>query len=309
MPPQDATMDADVLRKAMKGFGTDEAALIRLLAHYPAHAMTNLRETYHRRHSRDLINDIEKETSGHFEKALVAILRGPLQEDCWVARQALQGAGTNEQMLNDVVLARSNADLRAIKVEFQRLYHLDLEKKVRTDLSQKTQRLFDMVLAANRAEDAAPCIPQAIDTDVNELYKATEGKQGTDELMVCQILVNRSPGQLRAISQQYQQRYRKDLESVIRSEFSGHMQDSLLELVRAALDPAMRDAQRLEYCMNGAGTKDDLLVVRLVQMHWNPQHMQQVRAAYQHKYKRDLIQRLKGELSGSYESIMVAMAQ
>lgn len=87
------------------------------------------------------------------------------------------------------------------------------------------------------------------------------------------------------------------------------MQEALVQMVRAACDPAMRDAIRLEDCMAGPGTKDELLVSRLVSMHWDRNHMQQVKGAYRHRYNKDLIARIKGETSGNYERLLVAMCE
>ncbi len=77
-----------------------------------------------------------------------------------------------------------------------------------------------MVLAANRNEDAAPVIPQQIDQDVMELYKATEGKTGTDELLVCNILTQRNNAQIGAIAHTYKQKFTRDLETVIKKASS-----------------------------------------------------------------------------------------
>ena len=293
----------------MKGLGTDEAALIRVLAHFPAELIPHLKATFHRRHGRDLEHDVRKETSGHFEGALLAILRGPLGEDVHAAHAAVHGAGTNEKLLDDVLLARSNADLRAIKAEYARVHRRELERVVADDLSMKTQRLFAMVLAGTRMEDAAPVVPHDVERDVHELQRATEARMGADQLTVCHILSSRSPGYIRALAIAYQQRYHKPLDKVLLAEFAGHMEDALVDMLRAAEDPAMRDACRLEACMDGAGTKDNLLVHRLVQMHWNRNHMQQVRGAYRHRFGKDLVQRLRSELSGHYEQLMVAMVE
>jgi annexin A7/11 len=83
-------------------------------------------------------------------------------------------------------------------------------------LSMKTERHFQMVLAANRNEESAPVVPQQIDQDVRELYLATEGRHGTDELLVCNILSQRSDAQIRAIAYTYQQQFAKDFDSVIK---------------------------------------------------------------------------------------------
>lgn len=218
----DGTADAEALRKAMKGFGTDEKTLIRVLGNKDPLQINVLRETYNRLHRRHLLNDVQSETSGWFEEGLCAIIRGPLQQDIVLLRKATDGPGTKEKVLNDILLGRSNADMRAIKDLYQRTYRTSLEGDIKADLSMKTERHFLMVLAANRNEESTPVIPQQIDQDVMELYKATEGKTGTDELLVCNILTQRSDAQIRAIAHTYKQKFTRDLETVIKKVIHFH---------------------------------------------------------------------------------------
>ena len=204
----------------MKGFGTDEKALIQVLADKDPLQINTIRDSYQRKFHRNLISDVQSEVSGWFEEGLCAIIRGPLGTDVHLLKGATHGPGTKEKVLNDVLLGRSNADLRAIKDAYQKTYHTSLEADIKADLSMKTERHFLMVLAANRAEESSPVIPQQVDQDVMELYKATEGKVGTDELLVCSILSQRSDAQIRAIAHTYKQKFTRDLETVIKKVFS-----------------------------------------------------------------------------------------
>lgn len=291
----------------MKGLGTDEAALIRNLAHVSPLELPVLKDTYHQRHHRSLESDIKSETSSYFQLALTSVLLGPLQHDVWSIHNALKGAGTKESLLDDVLIGRSNADMHAIKQAYQQTYHRSLESDVRSDLSAKTERMYAMIIAATRQEDSAPVIPQSVDADVAELHRATEGKVGAEQLTVCAILTNRSDGHIRAIAHAYHHKYRAQLEDVIRKDFSGHMEDALVRMIQCGTDRAMKDAVALEACMKGPGTKDEMLVSRVVRIHWDRGHMGQVRGAYQARYKRDLVGRIKGETSGDYERVLVAM--
>jgi annexin A7/11 len=200
----------------MKGFGTDEKTLIRVLGNKDPLQIEALKQAYHQRHHRHLLTDVQGETSGWFEEGLCSIIRGPLQNDVVWLRKATDGPGTKEKVLNDILLGRSNADMRAIKDLYKKTYHTSLESDIKADLSMKTERHFLMVLAANRNEESTPVIPQQIDQDVMELYKATEGKTGTDELLVCNILTQRSDAQIRAIAHTYKQKFTRDLETVIK---------------------------------------------------------------------------------------------
>lgn len=329
----------------MKGFGTDEKALIRALATKDPLQINVIRMAYNQRFGRDLIKDVKSEVSGWFEEGLCAIIRGPLNQDVHLLYAAMDGPGTKEKVLNDILLGRSNADMRAIKETYHKTTHRSLEHDVKGDLSMKTERHFLMVLAANRNEESAPVIPQQIDQDVMELYKATEGKTGTDELLVCQILTQRSDAQIRAIAvsclftrkssfptftysfpahiqtkvhPRPRNRHQKGLPpsppfpSLTKpsnshpQEFSGHMELALLHQLRTGTDKAMRDAILLEDAMVGAGTKDHLLTNRVVRIHWDRSHMEQVKGAFQHRYRTSLSHRIKGETSGDYESLLVA---
>lgn len=84
------------------------------------------------------------------------------------------------------------------------------------------------------------------------------------------------------------------------------MEDALLFQLRHAVDKYMHNAQLLEDAMAGMGTKDFLLVSRVVRFHWDRNEMSQIKAAYQHKYRQSLARRIKGETSGDYERLMIA---
>ncbi|PFH59296.1 hypothetical protein XA68_12588 [Ophiocordyceps unilateralis] len=268
----DPQPDVQALRSAMKGFGTDEKALIRILSTKDPLQVDLIRNTFDRSLNRNLIKDIKSETSSWFEKGLVQLARGPLLADVHYLHEAMSGPGTKEIVLNDVLLSRSNADLNAIKSAYSSTFHKNLIDAVKGELSMKTERHFLMVLSANRAEDAAPVIPQQVEDDVTALYKSTEARMGTDELL----------------------------------EFSGHMQDALLYQLRHAMDKYMHAATLLEESMKGMGTKDHLLVSRTVRYHWDRHELANIKGAYQQRYGKSLGSRIKGETSGDYCRLMLA---
>ncbi|KAJ0106972.1 hypothetical protein J7T55_011067 [Diaporthe amygdali] len=309
-PPQgiqwDANPTANAIRKAMKGFGTDEKTLIRELADKDPFQVHAINDAYQRNHRRNLVADLKDETSGWFEYGLVQLARGPLLADVHLLFDAMEGPGTKERALNDVLLGRSNADINAIKNAYRQVFHRDLLAAVKDDLSLKTERHFEIVLSAQRAEDSAPVNKPDVDRDVDAIYSATEGKLGTDEMRVCSILSTRNDNQIRAIAHEYKLKYARDLETVIKKEFRGHMEEALLFQLRRGMDKYMHQAILLEDAMAGAGTKDYLLVSRVVRSHWDRANMANVKGAYEKRYGKSLARRIKGETSGDYERLMIA---
>jgi annexin A7/11 len=311
VPGTDMNGPASALRDAMKGFGTNEAKLISTLAAVPdAPHMLKLWHTYDDRFRRSLLSDIESETSGYFKMGLLALCRGPLLQDAWQVDHAVRGVGTKESLLNDVVLGRSNADLRAIMDCYRQVYKRDMKREVSEDLSLKTEKLFLYVLEARRAEESAPVIPQEVEANVDRLQQATEGtKMGTNQDVACQLMAYASDGMIRAMDLRYKAKYRKSLDDLFRANFTGHMKDALRLMAARAADPIKADADELEASMKGIGTKDEQLVTRIVRAHWNRQHFAQVKIAYQKFHRRDLASRVAGETSGDYKRLMVALCQ
>lgn len=68
----------------------------------------------------------------------------------------------------------------------------------------------------------------------------------------------------------------------------------------------MHAAQLFEDAMAGMGTKDELLVGRVVRYHWDRNVLANIKGAYQQRFHRSLASRIKGETSGDYGRLMVA---
>jgi len=298
--------DVEAIRKAMKGFGTDEKALIAILSKKDPIQINTIRTQYDQRFMRSMVVDLDKETSGYFARGLAEISRGPLVSDCHNLMNAMKGLGTKESILDDILIGRSNADLNAIKQKYQELFKRSLQQDLKGDLSAGTEQMYDMIIAARRTEDSHPVIPQEIEQAVTDLQAGIGGFVGKNIAQVCQILTSKNDAQLRAIAQSYQQRFHKSLDGILKSSFSGHMQDALRLLVHRATNRAEAEAVRLEESMAGLGTKDELLIQRVVRCHWDRNFMNAVSQAYQQVYKKDLVKRIEGETRGDYERLMVA---
>ncbi|KAI1643085.1 Annexin [Daldinia loculata] len=312
LAPVDTSADVETLRKAMKGMGCDEAVLIRVLTsskYENPWAMAQLVGDYNKRFIRDLAKDIESETRGGVETALLALIRGPLEQDVRVLIKALDRAGTDEDALMDVLLCRSNADIRAINAEYRRIKGNELLVDIKADVDDTLFRLYSMVLSATRAEDAAPVISSDIDHKVTELQRATEGTIGANAISVAQIFTNSNTAQLNAISKAYERKYHRSLEEVIEKEFRGDMEDALLYMLENAIDRARFDAKRLEKPLYKTPRKDRLLINRVVSLYWNRPRQDAAKSAYQiHSSARTSLRAaFRGTLSGDYEDLMIAL--
>jgi len=305
-PPNPANVHKQIeaIYKAMKGFGTDEKALIKAIAPQDGPTIDAIRQQYS--HG-DLIKKLESEVSKNFGTAVIATAWGPAGSAAFFANLAIKGAGTKESMLTEAITGKSPAELASIKNLYQQVYHRPLAADVKGDLSQKTEDLFVMMLEGRRPDEWVQPNPQQASHDAATIYTAFRGL-GTDQRPVCELLTRSNDAQIRAIAYEFE-RAHGPLIQAIKKEFSGHMKDALLYLVEGAQDKAKRDARLLEDSMAGFGTKDELLISRVVRIHWDRMHLEAVKAAYKQMYRKDLAKRIEGETSGDYRDMLVALVR
>lgn len=314
-PAWDVGGHVERIYKAMKGFGTDDKTLIReLCTQHDPFVIDAVRTGYKQYKGKDLMKAVEGDVSGWYEAVLRFQVYGPVMGDVVALHRAMKGAGTDEPVLTEILLGRSNADVHILKSAYHATYNKRLEDAVAGELSFKTKRMFAQALAGVR-EEHAPVNPQQVEEDVRRLYTAMRGA-GTDEDAITSILLARNDAQLVAIAQRYRQVHHKALSSALSGDFSGHMQEGLLYIATGAEDPAgvhgygvQRDARLIHDAMEGAGTKDRNLVRRVCRASWNRHRFQAVKQAYRQLYKQDLVTRIKRETSGNYEKSLVTVVE
>ena len=133
--------DAEDLRKAMKGFGTDEATLIKICANRTNSQRQQIKAAYKAAFGRDLIADLKSELHGKFEDAMVALFADPIEYDADQLREGMKGLGTNEDTLIEIIASRPPNVLKAVKAKYQEKYKRDLETDVKKETRGTLQHL------------------------------------------------------------------------------------------------------------------------------------------------------------------------
>ena len=303
--PKKIDNDAAALRKAMKGIGTDEKAIIEIVANRTNRERLAMIESFRRQFNRDLLKDLKSELSGHFEDAVLALFKEPIEYDCYSLNKAMKGIGTNEDTLIEILATRPNYYINQIKQKYVALYGKPLEGHLSSELSGDLKRVMLTLSSATRSEN-----PNADITDctnkVDQLYKAGEKRLGTDEKVFYDILTKASPAEIKMINKIYYQKYNHDLLKAIDKEFSGDIKKLLKTIVYVSLDPSEYFATRVNYALKGVGTKDTLLIRILVTR--DEMDLPQIRDAYRRLYNKDMVKDIEKDTSGDYKKLLVKLA-
>uniref|UniRef100_A0A672ZUX2 Annexin n=1 Tax=Sphaeramia orbicularis TaxID=375764 RepID=A0A672ZUX2_9TELE len=284
-PNFNASADAEVLQKAMKGLGTDEDAILQLLTARSNAQRQEIKNTYKTLFGKDLIDDLKGELGGKFETLIVALMTPPIAYDVTSLRNAIKGAGTDEKVLVEILSSRTPEQVKDIIAAYRQEYDDDLEEDVCGDTSGHFKRLLVILLQA--------------------LFKAGEEKFGTDEQSFVTILGNRSAEHLRKVFDAYMKMSGYEMEESIQRETSGPLRDLLLAVVKCARSVPAYFAETLYYAMKGAGTDDNTLI-RVMASRCEVD-MMDIRNEFRRMFACSLHSMIKGDTGGDYRKALLLL--
>ncbi|KAM3623727.1 uncharacterized protein V6R79_014956 [Siganus canaliculatus] len=297
-----ASADAEVLHKAMKGLGTDEDAILQLLTARSNGQRQEIKTAFKTLFGKDLVDCLKGELGGKFETLIVALMTPPIIYDVTCLRNAIKGAGTDEKVLVEILASRTPEQVKAIVAAYRQEYDDDLEEDVCGDTSGHFKRLLVILLQANRQRGVQE---GNIESDVQVLFKAGEEKFGTDEQTFVTILGNRSAEHLRRVFDAYMKMTGYEMEESISRETSGSLRDLLLAVVKCARSVPAYFAETLYQSMKGAGTDDNTLI--RVMASRSEVDMLDIRADFRRLFACSLFSMIKGDTGGDYRKALLLL--
>ncbi|XP_076459510.1 annexin-B12-like isoform X2 [Babylonia areolata] len=317
-PNFSAEKDCEALRHSMKGAGTDERTIVGIIGQRSNYQRQEIAKFYKTMFGRDIIQDLESDLSGNFRETIMALFKAPSYYDAWSLHNAMQGAGTKEGVLIEILCTRTNHQIKDIVACYKKHFKRDLEQDIISDTSGHFKKLLVSCSQGNRQELTPQQLQQirtqgpAAVVDVNlaredaaKLHQAGVKRLGTDESAFIMVLALRNMYQLQATFEEYQKLAGKDLLSAISSETSGDFETGLRAIVRSAKNRPEYFADKLHDCVKGMGTNDSRLIRIVVSR--SEIDLQDIKDVYLSKYKKTLESAVASDTSGDYKRLLLGI--
>ncbi|XP_058852388.1 annexin A6-like isoform X1 [Acipenser ruthenus] len=306
--------DAQALRKAMKGFGTDEDTIIDIVTHRSNAQRQEILQKYKSLLGRDLMADLKSELSGSLCRLILGLMMTPAQFDAKMMRKAMEGAGTDEKALIEILTTRNNQEILAMNEAYKEAYHKNLEDSITSDTSGHFCRVLVSLVQGSREEGPADLARAQEDakivSEALELGDAVNDESTSMETKFLSILCTRSYPHLRKVFQEFVTCTNKDVEQVIRKEISGDLKTALIAIVRSIKNKPSYFADRLYKSMKGLGTDDRTLIRVLVSR--SEIDLFNIRREYKELHDVSLHESIKvealcGDTSGDYRKALLTL--
>ena len=135
----------DLYNAGEKKLGTDEQIFNKYFGTTSPSELMIIAREYHRLYGNSLMKAIDNEFSGDIKKLIKTIFYANISPSEYFAtriREAVKGLGTNEKILNRVIITRNEIDIKLIKQYYKLLYQRDMVEDIKSDTSGDYRKLL-----------------------------------------------------------------------------------------------------------------------------------------------------------------------
>ncbi|KAL2808406.1 hypothetical protein BJX63DRAFT_36837 [Aspergillus granulosus] len=291
----DATDDALALRDALSHTRSiDTKVLTQILPHLTSDEMLDLRKEYknHVKISGKGVNLAKhirvKLGNGSLGKVCYATALGRWESEAFWANCYYQSGSSRRELLIESLFGRSNGEIREIKESFKdSRYTNSLEKCMKAELkADKFRTAVLLALEESRQSERDAVDPDLVHRDVQALHAALVSRNGGETAMIY-IIVRRSDSHLREVLRAYEKIYQRNFAREMIQKSQNLVGETLAHILNGAINRPMRDALLLHQALHESRSgkeRSELLISRLVRLHWEPRHLENVKTEYRRRY-------------------------
>ncbi|KAL6288740.1 hypothetical protein ACE6H2_006250 [Prunus campanulata] len=297
------TEDAEVLRRSVKGWGTDEKAVISILGHRNAAQRYEIRLAYEELYREDLIKRLESELSGDFEKAMYRWILDPTDRYAVLAHVAMKKSDTDYNVIVEISSTLSPEELLAVRRAYQLRYKHSLEEDLAAHTTGDIRKLL-VALVTTYRYDGSEINAKLANSEADILHDAIKDKAFNHEEVI-RILSTRSKTQLMATFNRYRDDHGISISKNLLDDGADDFQKALHVVIRSLNDPKKYFEKVLRHAIKRTGTDEDVLTRVIVTR--AERDLKDIKEFYYKKNSVHLEHAVAKETSGDYKAFLVTL--
>jgi len=224
-----AELDAELVREAVKGIGTNETELTEIICTRSPAELKAMCDAYERKYQRNLEGDVKSDTGGDLRKVYCACLaanRGSRQQNVDADVEALHKAGpgkigTNEQAFIDIIGGSTRQHVDAIYWAYAKKYGKSLDAMIRDEMSGDLGKALASLSQPGHVYFA------------ERILHCMKGL-GTSDQHLIRLIVTQRERYLREAGKYFLEVNRKTISAWVESETSANYKRILLKICQTA---------------------------------------------------------------------------
>ncbi|KAF2163042.1 hypothetical protein M409DRAFT_68681 [Zasmidium cellare ATCC 36951] len=318
----DPEEDAKAIASALSHHKVDPEPIFEVLPRLTHDQIMEMRKEYKKQvkvqgKGVNLSKHINMKLSGNFGKAVYVTALGRWESEGYWANFFYQSHGSRRELLIECLMGRTNAEIRNIKDDFKDKRYSDsltkcMEKELKMD---KFRTAVIMVLEERRQEEQDVYPPEYVHRDTDLLYRSVKAEKGGESAML-EIIVRRSDAHLREVLRTYERMYGENFARAALKKSNNLVGEVIAHILNGVINKPARDALLLQHAIRNIAEKNkeeelryELLISRLVRIHWDKLHLARVKKEYWEKYRTTLEDAIEEATKGDFREFMCELCE
>ncbi|KAL3537726.1 hypothetical protein ACH5RR_001092 [Cinchona calisaya] len=296
--------DAEALKKAFHGWGTNEKAIISILAHRNAVQRKLIRKAYEDMYAEDLVKRLESELSGDFEKAIYRWIMDPEDRDAVLLNVAIKHKPTPDyRVIVEFSTIYSPEELLAVKRAYQKRFKHSLEEDVARHTTGDLRKL--LVAFASPYKYAGGEIDVKLAKSEADMLEDIVKEKALNHEEIIRIITTRSNAQIVATLNNYKDNNGTAITKHLKDDPANEYLAALLTAIRCINDPRKYYEKVLRNALNKSGTDEDALTRVIVTR--AEKDLKDIKEVYYKRNSVALDHAIAKETSSHYKSFLLAL--
>ncbi|XP_075219954.1 annexin A13-like [Lycorma delicatula] len=303
------TTDIKQLYDAMVGIGTNETAIIDVIANRNSAQRQAIIKMYSDVYDKNVVQDLRGETSGNFRDTITALM---LDRDDYLAKQlnkAITSFLPNDHTIIEILCTKSKDELLSLMITYEKLYNKSLKKEIEEYAALDYKVFLTSILSEKLREKGTAVDTGKAKQQVTYIPETADKCTVVNNPNLNEFLAKESFAQIKYVSEMYKKDKGKSLKEQIKKlcEENSILSEAYGTVVRYADDPAEYYAEELYNAMIGLGTNDEKLI-RIIATQSDAE-LKQIKNKYKQLYSRSLESSIDEETSGFYEKVLLRVIE
>jgi hypothetical protein len=296
----------DRLHEALFNSKKKEKEVIEIISNTDLPTRLSIAQYYETAYGNKLQDDLNKKLSSKFRDLVIDLFLSPTDLDVEIIKRAVKGFGVTEVPIVEILTSRPKWMIDDLKVAYKnntgKELSQDLEKKFSGNLKRNILTLLNTDRSNNTQPNKSEC-----ENDSEILKKNKESSWFDDQKIFDNIFAKKSPEELVIIARYYFKKTGTALCDVINKKFSGKNKNVMNEILYNIINPSEMFADKINSALKGLGTDTNTLNRILATR--NEIDMIDIREIYFIKYNKKLVDAIKSDTSGDYQTLCVYLCE
>ncbi|KAL2491739.1 Annexin D8 [Abeliophyllum distichum] len=296
--------DAEALRKACQGWGTDEKAIISILGRRNAIQRKLIRKAYEDMYQEDLVKRLESELSGDFEKAVYRWTLDPEDRDALLLNVAIKQLPIPDyRVIVEISCIRSHEELLAIKHAYQIRYKHSVEEDLAQHTTGDIRQLLVGLVSVYRYNGKE--INARLASSEAEILHLDISEKVFNHEETIRIITTRSKAQVLATLNHFKDDYGTSITKHLRGDLDSDYLSALRTAIRCICDYHKYYEKVVRRALDKPGTDEDSLTRVIITS--AEKDLKDIKELFQKRNSRPLEHAVAKDTLGDYKAFLLTL--